>query len=298
MEGLSENQRENVVKIVSYMAKQDPSKATEISAIATDLFDELGERDFKKAIIFYIYQHHGSLASNYHGPNIIRKGIHIAVQRFINALYRRAVRDFVMMPIYKFIEDYVPAGDLLRSLQQPDDCDRFLDSVTRSETAKEEEKFVRLTQAIKTKPGALNKIVQAINNNQFDDFELLSSDDEDNQARFISLLSDEEDEVPSPKIQRKKHKRVGNKIISLISDDEDELQSPPRRKITTRKRSLKRDIAYAPAPNEVDFEVEILSSPQAPRKKLKETKRKNKLAPRVLDLVDDDNDGLLDEDFE
>jgi len=296
MEGLSENQRENFVKIVSYMAKQDPSKATEISEIATDLFDELGERDFKKAIIFYIYQHHGSLASNYHGPNIIRKGIHIAVQRFINALYRRAVRDFVMLPIYKFIEDYVPAGDILRSLQQPDDYDRVRYPVTRSETAKEEEKFVRLTQAIKTKPGALDEIVQAINNNQFDDFELLSSDDEANQARFISLLSDEE-EVPSPKIRHNKHKRVGNEIISVISDEEDE-PTPPRRKVT-RKRSLKRDIAYAPAPNEVDFEVEILSSPQAPRKKHKETKRKNKLAPRVLDLVvDDDDGGLLDEDFD
>lgn len=189
--------------IATWFANKKTYDATAISAEALELLNNVGEVRFKKSIMRDIRAIQQGLSHNYSGRNFIAKGIHPVKNRFIQMLYKQLVREHVIPVIYKFVEQSVEPGAFVKAIMLPEHVSEITRPVTEDETIDMEAKFKDLISRLKTQNGAMKTIVDAINENTFNELEFESE-------------SSSSSEPESPVVIKNSRKRT---IQEILDDD-------------------------------------------------------------------------------
>ena len=183
--------------IARWLANKATNDATTISGTALHLFNQLGQDAFKAAIMKYVREIQEGLSAHYPGCNFICEGVHPVKRKLIKAFYTRLVRERVMPEIYKLVEELVKPGAFAAVTMIAEDLPRITRQVTFDKSAATEERLKEITKNVKWTAGATDRIIGAIDNDDFDALDFSS----ESSSSSSSEEEDDEPQLPRPRRQ-------------------------------------------------------------------------------------------------
>lgn len=183
----NDNHRDEAAEIARHLAKKDSTQSTRISGLFVMLWNAVGPLNCINLIWHYSKQILAGNMANCAGRNMFNRGaIHPMKQKFVNALYKRLVRELVLPIIYAYFKAHVEPGAFVATLVIPEDVPRLHGHISYDESANVETDLSDFIKNINYAPGTAGQIMEALKQGIFGDFELKEQELLDSDGNFDS----------------------------------------------------------------------------------------------------------------